>query len=738
MIVIAIVSLFANLTQHERRARDSVREDAIWAAYQLSNEAGQLQLAIDAALHHSDAAAIQALTTRFDVLYSRASFLVQGQYAVKFDGDADIAALSEQCYAAIMAMTPAFDAMVGADYVTKPDIEALVAPAETLKELGAELLIKTNTHINETRVQSRAVTETIALRLAGGVTALVLAFISIVILMAFQLTAVARGRRALELLSVQHEQARRAAEEANRAKSAFLATMSHEIRTPLNGIIGMVDMLESDETDHGKRTKLAIVRQSGDILLEVTNDILDFSRLESGGVELERTSYDLNLVMDSVRSVIIPRAQAKGLSIMVDCPPLFLLGDAARVRQVLMNLAANAVKFTDFGSVVLGACYEEAIGLVRFSVRDTGIGIAEEAQSRLFKEFSQVDSSINRRFGGSGLGLAICSRLVVAMGGTIGVESVSGAGSEFWFTIPFEQGDVVPVSGNGGAYVAPPVQRRALLVEDNTTNREVASSILENLGLDVAIAVNGAEACKALERSSFDIVFMDMQMPVMDGLEATRSIRATGNPGTVVGLTANAFVSDREACLDAGMDDFMSKPVTRRKFEAMLLKWVEAGTADPGIVEEVAPAEPSLIDNAHQLALVEEPGEQMMGELREMFWADAEGQLEALDQSVSQSNLGEIEAMLHTIKGASHTLGYVAVASAAQAAREKLSPQARLDLGELRNAMAITFSQDPPPSSCQIMDSASPIVATTALSQHQYWRAVRTQSTLRRADEMIH
>ena len=734
VILVAIVSLFLNLNRQEQRARESVREDATWAAYQLNNEAGQLLRAIDAAMQSSNAETLKSLSTRFDVLYSRASFLVQGHYAIKFDGDPDIAELSKRTYSAIMAMAPAFDAMVGAAQVDETQIAALVSPVMELRAIGMDLLVKTNAHINQTRVQSRADAEVIALGLAGGVAALVVAFVSIVVLMAFQLLAAARSRRALELLTTQHEKAREAAEQGNRAKSAFLAMMSHEIRTPLNGIIGMVDLLEGEETDTDKRCKLETVRQSGDILLEVINDILDFSRLESGGIDLESTSYHLDLIMDSVRSVVGPRAESKSLTVTVECPPLVLLGDAARVRQVLLNLAGNAVKFTDTGAITLRASLDTASGCVRFLVKDTGIGIAEKAQTRLFKEFSQVDSSINRRFGGSGLGLAICGRLVGAMGGEIGVSSTPNAGSDFWFTVPYAKGDesLEKLERVGRpTYVLPVERLRALLVEDNAINRVVASKILDKLGVDVTVAFNGQEACAALATATFDLVFMDMQMPVMDGLDATRRIRASGNKVTIIGLTANAFTSDREACLLSGMNDFMTKPIKRGKFESMLLKWVQAGTSYGALqFGGDEPIAPNLVDADHQKGLVAELGEDVMDDLRRIFWTDAKHQLESLERALCSNDLAAVDSVLHTVKGASYALGYVGVANAAQAARGILGLQPGFWLQELRKTMAVTFSADPPAAPRGVVDGASPAIDAASLDQFQYWQAIRMHTEI--------
>lgn len=687
VILVTIVTLFVNLNGHEERARESVREDAIWAAYQLHNESARLEMAIDDAMEGS--IEVDELLTSYDVLYSRTSFLKEGQYAVKFAGDSEISVLSDRIHDAIMSLAPEFDTIAATRGATAGVLVSLAARAADIRSSGAELLIETNANVNGSRVAARDRAIATMVQLAGGVGALVVAFASIVVLMAFQLVANAKSRKALQKLTLQHEGAREAAEEGNRAKSAFLATMSHEIRTPLNGIIGMVDLLEGDETDDTKRRRLATVRQSGDILLEIINDILDFSRLESGGIDLEHVSYRLEDVVESVRTIVTDRAASKGLSITVDCPPACLSGDPARVRQVLMNLAGNAVKFTDAGSVSIVAVVEETREFVEVVVSDTGIGIPDEAKDRLFKEFSQVDSSINRRYGGSGLGLAICGRLVKSMGGEIGVTSRPGEGSAFWFRIPYVQGEAVPTTENATAYVAPIERHRVLVVEDNATNRDVARQMLERLGTEVDVALDGLMACDMAKAGRYDMVFMDMQMPIMDGLQATRCIRGAGNPVAIVGLTANAFVTDREACLDAGMDDFMTKPVNRAKLETMLRTWLRDGPTS--ITPSARPAREVgalLIDVAQKEALVEEIGPDLLSDIVSGFWSEADKQLVAIAGAIAEGDRGALDALLHTMKGAAQTIGYAAVAQAAESARDQNISHA--GIGKLRDILEAT------------------------------------------------
>ena len=369
-------------------------------------------------------------------------------------------------------------------------------------------------------------------------------------------------------------EAKEAAEAATRAKASFLAMMSHEIRTPMNGILGMAGLLDGCRLDHEARSYAQTIAQSSESLLAILDSILDFTRLDAGKLELELVDTHLPRLIDGVSSLMEAAARKKGLTLTIGISPTvptWVETDPLRLRQILLNLVGNAVKFTQQGSVSLRIEALAESPLISFSIEDTGVGMDEATLSRLFSEFTQADSSISRRFGGSGLGLSICQKLAQLLGGAITVESHLGQGSRFTLTAPFPARPEPAALHAEAIRQAPP--SRILVAEDEPTNRNVISVLLRRAGHSVEMVEDGGMAVEAASRGDCDLILMDMRMPGIDGLEATRRIRRLeGDAGRVpiVALTANAMSEDRESCEEAGMDGFLAKPISPDRLFQML------------------------------------------------------------------------------------------------------------------------------------------------------------------------
>jgi signal transduction histidine kinase/PAS domain-containing protein/ActR/RegA family two-component response regulator len=401
------------------------------------------------------------------------------------------------------------------------------------------------------------------------------------------------SREAERLTSLQLRQtiqelaeARSKAEVASHAKSEFLATISHEIRTPLNAILGMTDLLMESGLHGQQREDAQSISNAANLLLMLINDVLDFSKIESGHMILERIRFSLSEVIQKSIEMVRLDASRKNLALVVEFDPglpELVIGDPARLHQVLINLLSNAVKFTHTGSVVLRAAVREVrpeSTILRFTVTDSGIGIPREAQPRLFEPFVQADASTTRRFGGTGLGLAICRRLVEAMGGTLSLESEAGAGSTFWFDVPLETADREIERPRKSVFISPELRPgKILLAEDNPINRLVAVRMIQKIGCTVQVVHNGREAVEAALRDRYDVILLDCQMPEVDGYQAAREIRRLEGPewrNVIVALTASALPGVREKCFDAGMDDYIAKPVSLASLHGILAKWLDS------------------------------------------------------------------------------------------------------------------------------------------------------------------
>jgi len=477
--------------------------------------------------------------------------------------------------------------------------------------------------------------------------------------------------------------ARDAAEQGTRARSEFLAVMSHEIRTPMNAVLGFASSLLDTKLDPEQRAAVTSLHEAGDNLLRILNDILDFSRLESGRISYEAIPFAEASVAQAAVSIVGRAASTKGLSIDVEAAPdlpAALVGDPGRVRQVLLNLLTNAIKFTNRGGIrVRVQCLERTSthATVRWSVSDTGIGIPAERLSGVFGQFVQADSSVTRRFGGSGLGLAICKRIIEQMGGTIGVSSVVGEGSTFEFTLTLPIGKVTVEEGATGTGNAGELHRRiaamgrplrVLLAEDNPTNQLVTRQLLRDFNITIDVASDGNEAVHAVSAFAYDLVMMDMQMPEMNGIEATRTIRARGHAALpIVAMTANAFPEDVKACLQAGMNDFVAKPVRKAVLIEAILRAVGgfAGAPERSATETAGPPQlDALIDYGTVGEFVAEVGAESAEHLIDMFFSETERRIELLRGALGDRETLHVEA--HTLKGSAGTFGLMRLAQVAQ------------------------------------------------------------------------
>ena len=494
--------------------------------------------------------------------------------------------------------------------------------------------------------------------------------------------------------------AREAALEARRTTAEFLANMSHEIRTPLNTMIGSASLLLDSSLTEDQREWMSMVHTSGEGLLSLINDILDLSRIEAGRLPIEPIPFNLESVVQEVAELVAVKATEKEIQVNVQYPeavPRHLVGDPGRIRQVLTNLASNAIKFTHYGHVLITVECDDQSGDVadlRLAVEDTGIGIPEDKLEQIFEKFTQAHNSIPEQYGGTGLGLAISHQLVELMEGTIGVTSRMGEGSTFRFDLrlPISPAEpaVAPAGTGSGENVRPsrtrPVSARVLVVEDNVFNQRVAAEMLRKLGCRVDVAANGREAVDMIQTFPYDLVFMDCQMPEMDGYEATAEIRLLEpqiKHVPIIAMTANAMQGDRERCLDAGMDDYVSKPVRMDYLTGVLNKYLER----PGQLEDSGAINAKVFNSLWEILGDEAP------ELTRAYINETAGLLSVMKQALDRSDWADVEKSAHTLKGSSATIGAGELAEICQQLQASVQAQnlgrASERLMELENRFAL-------------------------------------------------
>lgn len=692
-LLFILVVLFSDISDRFRQLQNGIRENALWAVYQLDRETRALDHAVADLLRQEvpPAGAYDDIALRYDILYSRADTVRHTEFSEYFSSDLTVGQRMDAIFAEIRSHAALFDDYRQGKLPRRDQLANLDSDLRRLAAETSDLLIYTNNRLSEERADARSAVMQLERTSVAMLILLLASVLFLVVTLRRQLRSVRDAGLTLAAMTEELTEAYEAADAGNRAKSQFMATMGHEIRTPLNAILGLAELMELSNLPADARANIRTIRASGEALLEVINEILDYSKIEHGKLELEERVIDVRGLAETTVDIIRGRANEHNNTIRLDVPDTLhasvVRTDPTRLRQVLLNLLSNAVKFTRDGTVTLRLreFYRHGVLMLRFEVEDTGIGIDEAGLAKLFKPFSQVDASISRKYGGTGLGLTICKQIIEKLGGELGMSSTVGVGSIFWFELAVTAAELPDVrrDGAGGDAQRPLPRLRILLVEDNVVNQQVASRFLERLGQDVIIAADGREAVVISEAEQFDLVLMDMQMPVMDGIEATRRIKMRGGPTSwmpIVAMTANASDDDRRRCLEAGMVAFESKPVTMDRLRNVILEFsptsaVRTAPAEAApslaLVEEEALPTVTGLDVLRHAELVDALGEDIFRELVESFFDDAIGLLTDLHAALDHGAHEEIDRLLHTIKGAAVNVGLADIATKANALRNR-------------------------------------------------------------------
>lgn len=690
-VAIVAVILFASAlmvaaltTWRQDSLVQGLREDTAWVVYKLDRDTVQLLNALLAASQDSMTPDDQDfINLRFELLYSRINVLTNGEVSRLLGKVPQAQRLLGDIQEQLNALDELIVAHGSQDVLALTDIQSRL---QVLARLTERLMIAINGYLADTATQERAQLSALYHLLISLLVGMSFSALLVVVFLVREMRENVEARRDQELLSVQLEEVAKQAQSANQAKSDFLAIVSHEIRTPLNGVLGMSELLcqpqPPDFNQHEVQDYARTIHDSATQLLNMLNEILDFSKIEAGYLTLEEGPLELEALMCGVVALYEPRAEAKGITLQMhidaDVPDWVTL-DGDRVRQVLLNLVANALKFTERGHVMLNLSTKHH--RLQFDVIDTGDGISMPQQQRLFEPFQQADTSVTRRYGGTGLGLAICKRLCEAMQGHIGVNSQVGKGSRFWISLP-------RVDAEPKAYIATPEisdfrRSSVLLVEDDGVNLRVAVGMLKRLGCQVSVAENARETLALVTQQAFDIILMDIQLPDKDGLSLTHMVREMAgwlSQVPIIAMTAGGGVNDRQCCLNAGMNDYLVKPLTLDTLSELLGRYIGIEQPPKVLTGSSFRIAERFIDTKvlQQLEIALDPS--AVTELVEVFLHHASRYLEQMGEAIKAEpvNTADVQRLAHQLRGEASSVGAFEMSKAADAVQQSATRELAL------------------------------------------------------------